>query len=154
MASDWFKGIRGGSWLVEKSGLACDWWKSQPDQIRVWLVLVGCASCGTWCRVARTRGGTGQRHFLQRSVKLQKIKEVQSKCDNVDVSFKNKKIYMNVNVWKLLMSTYLLELVDLSDKEISIATGNLCVCNMDHILMEDQVNSLLAWLTSKNPPAY
>ncbi len=35
---------------------------------------------------------------------------------------------------------YLLKLVDLSDKEISIATGNLGVCNMDHILMEAQVN--------------
>ncbi len=135
------KSIRGGSWLVEKPGLACDWWISQLDQIRVWLVLLmGSALCGTWCRVARNRGGTGQRHFLQRSIKLQKIKAVQSKRDKIEVSFKNKKIYLNVNVKKLFMSTYLLKLVDLSDKEISIATGNLGVCNMDHILMEDQVN--------------
>lgn len=46
-------------------------------------------------------------------------------------------------------STYLLKLVDLSNKEISIATGNLGVCNMNHILVEDQVNSLLEWLASK-----
>lgn len=41
-------------------------------------------------------------------------------------------------VWKII-EVYLLKLVDLSDKEISIATGNLGVCNMDHILMEDNV---------------
>lgn len=42
---------------------------------------------------------------------------------------------------------YLLKLVDLSDKEISIATGNLGVCDMDHILMEDKVIFLVTALT-------
>lgn len=42
---------------------------------------------------------------------------------------------------------YLLKLVDLSDKEISIATGNLGVCDMDHILMEDNVIFLVTALT-------
>lgn len=51
-------------------------------------------------------------------------------------------------VWKVI-EVYLLKLMDLSDKEISIATGNLGVCNMDHILMEDNVIFFLV-CTHKN----
>lgn len=36
---------------------------------------------------------------------------------------------------------YLLKLVDLSDKEIPIASGNFGVCDMDHVLWEKAVSS-------------
>lgn len=58
---------------------------------------------------------------------------------------KNLKPHLYPQVYQPLSYTsYLFKFVDLPDKEISIAPGDLGVCNMDHVLREKAVRREVA----------